>query len=193
MTALTQTDIFRPKTQTRALLYDAALILGASAFIALMAHLTVYLPFSPVPITGQTLAILLVGALLGSSRGSVAVLAYLAEGASGMPVFAGGHAGAIVLAGPTGGYLLGFVIAAYAVGWLAERGWDRNIALTAVAMLLGNVLIYFSGLTWLAQFVGTQNTLAAGLYPFIIGDITKIAIAALLLPAAWKLLANKQS
>jgi len=97
-----------------------------------------------------------------------------------------------VLAGPTGGYLLGFVIAAYAVGWLAERGWDRNIALTAAAMLLGNALIYLSGLAWLTQFVGTQNALMAGLYPFIIGDIIKIALAALLLPAGWKLLSQKQ-
>ncbi len=193
MTTLTQADVFRPQTQTRALLYDIALIIGASVFIAIMAQLTVYLPFSPVPVTGQTLAVLLVGALLGSSRGSMAVLAYLAEGASGMPVFAGGHAGAIVLAGPTGGYLLGFVVAAYAVGWLAERGWDRNIALATAAMLLGNAIIYISGLAWLAQFVGAQNAPVAGLYPFIAGDIIKIAIAALLLPAGWKLLATKQS
>ncbi len=193
MTILTQADVFRPKTHNRALLYDTALIIGASVFIAIMAQLTVYLPFSPVPITGQTLAVLLVGALLGSSRGSMAVLAYLAEGVSGMPVFAGGHAGAIVLASPTGGYLLGFVIAAYAVGWLAERGWDRNIAFTAAAMLLGNALIYLSGLTWLSQFVGVQNAPMVGLYPFIIGDVIKIAIAALLLPAGWKLLARNLS
>lgn len=192
MTILTQADVFRPKTHTRAMLYDVALVIGASVFIAIMAQLSVYLPFSPVPVTGQTLAVLLVGALLGSSRGSMAVLAYLAEGVGGMPVFAGGHAGIAVLAGPTGGYLLGFAIAAYAVGRLAERGWDRNIALTAAAMLLGNAFIYLSGLAWLAQFVGTQNALMAGLYPFIIGDIIKIVLAALLLPAGWKLLSQKQ-
>ncbi len=191
MTVLTQADVFRPKSNTRAALYDVALIVSASLFIALMAQLTLYLPFSPVPITGQTLAVLLIGALLGSTRGGVAVLAYLAEGASGMPVFSGGHAGAVVLAGPTGGYLAGFVIAAYAVGWLAERGWDRNVFLTLAAMVLGNAVIYLSGLAWLTQFVGTQNALVAGLYPFLLGDAIKVLLAALLLPAGWKLLTHK--
>jgi len=192
MTILTQADVFRPKTATRAVLYDIVLVAGASLFIALMAQLTIYLPFSPVPVTGQTLAVLLIGALLGSSRGSMAVLAYLAEGVAGMPVFAGGLAGPAVLAGPTGGYLAGFVVAAYAVGWLAERGWDRNAVTTAAAMLVGNAAIYISGLAWLAQFVGGQNAPAAGLYPFIPGDIAKLIFAALLLPIGWKLLALKK-
>jgi len=108
-----------------------------------------------------------------------------------MPVFSGGHAGAVVLAGPTGGYLAGFVIAAYAVGWLAERGWDRNVFLTLAAMVLGNAVIYLSGLAWLTQFVGTQNALVAGLYPFLLGDAIKVLLAALLLPAGWKLLTHK--
>lgn len=192
MTILIQADVFRPKTAIRAVLYDVALVAGASLFIALMAQLTIYLPFSPVPVTGQTLAVLLIGALLGSSRGSMAVLAYMTEGVAGMPVFAGGLAGPAVLAGPTGGYLAGFVVAAYAVGWLAERGWDRNTLSTVAAMLVGNIAIYLSGLVWLAQFIGGQNALAAGLYPFIPGDIAKLIFAALLLPAGWKLLALKK-
>lgn len=192
MTVLTQADVFRPKTRFHATLYDIALVVGASMFIALMAQLTFYLPFSPVPITGQTLAVLLVGALLGGARGSMAVLTYLAEGASGLPVFAGGHAGAAVIAGPTGGYLLGFVVAAYAVGWLAERGWDRRMVTTLLAMLIGNVLIYLSGLTWLSQFIGWEKVLPAGLYPFIPGDVVKIIFAALLLPSGWKLLSLKK-
>ncbi len=192
MTTLTQTDIFRPQTRAHALAYNVALVGGASIFIALMAQLTLYLPFSPVPVTGQTLAVLLVGALLGSKRGGLAALAYLAEGVGGMPVFAGGRAGAAVLFGPTGGYLIGFVLAAYLVGLPAERGWNRHVLGAMAAMLIGNITLYLTGLAWLAQFVGASNALAAGLYPFIPGDAVKILFAALLLPVGWKLLSPKK-
>ncbi len=188
MTVFTQADVFRPTSRKNALIYDLALVASASLFIALMAQITIYLPFSPVPITGQTLAVLLIGMLLGSKRGSLAVLAYLAEGATGLPVFAGGLSGPAVLAGPTGGYLAGFAIAAYAAGWLAERGWDRHVLTTVAAMLIGNIVIYALGLIWLAQFVGADKAFVAGLYPFIPGDLLKIALAAMLLPSGWKLL-----
>jgi len=192
MTLFAQLDVFKPQTRTQARLIDASLVLGASIFIALMAQLAVYLPFSPVPVTGQTLAVLMVGALLGRKRGALAVLAYLAEGIGGMPVFAGGQAGATWLLGPTGGYLTGFVAAAFAVGWLAEHGWDRRVFSAVAAMLIGNAAIYLTGLPWLAHYVGASNALAAGLYPFLPGDAAKIALAAALLPAGWHLLRLKK-
>ncbi len=190
MTTLTQADIFRPDLRNKAAFYDATLILGATIFIALAARLAIYLPFSPVPISGQTLAVLLVGALLGSKRGSLAILAYLAEGISGLPVFAGGLTGPAVLMGPTGGYLLGFVFAAFIVGWLAEKGWDKKVISTIGAMVIGNLAIYSVGLLWLAQFVGASNVFAAGFVPFLIGDTVKILLAAMLLPFSWKWLAG---
>ncbi len=182
-------DILRPTVRRSALLYDAALVLAGSLLIALSAQVAIPLPFSPVPVTGQTMAVLLVGALLGSRRGSLAVLVYIAQGLAGMPVFAGGAAGPARLLGPTGGYLVGFVLAAYLVGLLAERGWDRRVGTTAAAMALGNMVIYAVGALWLAVFVGgLVPALTAGVLPFIPGDLVKIAAAALLLPAGWKLL-----
>jgi biotin transport system substrate-specific component len=184
----TYADILRPSTKQRALLYDAALVVGGSLFIALCARIRLPLPFSPVPVTAQTLAVLLTGALLGSRRGASSVLVYLAEGILGLPVFQGGSAGLAYLLGPTGGYLLGFVAAATITGWLAERGWDRRVASTALAMLAGNAALYVPGLAWLAVFVGTSKALALGLYPFVIGDLLKLAVAITLLPAGWRLL-----
>lgn len=179
-------DVFRPAVRRNAWVYDLALVLAGSLFIAISAQLAVLLPWSPVPVTGQTLAVLLVGALLGSRRGSLAVLTYIAEGALGMPVFAGGAFGLARLFGPTGGYLLGFVLAAALVGWLAEQGWDRRVLTTAAAMALGNLAIYVVGVLGLSAFVGgIQPALAAGVAPFIVGDIFKLTLAAFLLPGGW--------
>jgi biotin transport system substrate-specific component len=130
----------------------------------------------------------MVGVLLGSRRGSLALLTYLAEGAMGLPVLAGGAAGLARLTGPTGGYLIGFVAAAFLVGWLAERGWDRRPETTLLAMVLGNVIIYAFGLPWLARFVGAGQVLAMGLWPFLPGDLGKILLATALLPWGWRLL-----
>ena len=116
------------------------------------------------------------------------MLVYLAEGAAGLPFFAGGAAGPQHLAGPTGGYLFGFVAAAWVIGWLAERGWDRTPIRAFAAMLLGSVAMFACGLLQLAAFVGWERVLPAGLYPFLIGDVIKIALAAALLPGLWKLL-----
>lgn len=181
-------DVFRPSVRREAAIYDVVLVLGASLFIGLAARIAVPLPFSPVPVTGQTLAVLLIGALLGSRRGALSVLAYLAEGAVGLPVFAGGTAGVTRLMGPTGGYLFGFIAAAFLTGWLAERGWDRRFGTTLAMMGVGNTAIYLLGLPYLASFVGLERVLALGLYPFVIGDLVKSILAALLLPSAWKLL-----
>ena len=187
---MTFADVLRPPIAHRrvGLLYDAMLVVAASAFIALLAQVAIPLPFSPIPITGQTFAVLLVGALLGGTRGALAILLYLVEGTVGLPVFAGGGAGFARLAGPTGGYLIGFIAAAFVVGLLAKRGWDRRVWSTALAMLVGNVLIYAFGLPRLAHFVGGEKVFHLGLYPFVVGDLLKLALAALALPAGWKLL-----
>lgn len=159
----------------------------ASAFVALSAQAYMELRVGPVPITGQTFSVLLVGATLGSRLGAGAVLLYLVEGALGMPVFSGGNGGwAYLSGGPTGGYLVGFVVGAFITGWLAERGWDRHVLLTALAMTLGNVAIYACGVVRLADFVGWSGVWAAGVQPFLAGAIAKIALASGLLPGAWR-------
>ncbi len=183
----TYADALRPVARRPALAYDFALLVGGSVVIALSAQLAFHLPFSPVPITGQTFAVLLVGALLGSVRGGMVVLLYLAEGLSGLPVFAGGGAGPVILLGPTGGYLVGFVPAVIFVGFLAERGWDRRFLTTLAAMTGGTAAIFVCGLTWLAILQLPDGVLTIGLWPFIPGAILKIVAAALLLPLGWRL------
>ena len=189
---MTVADSFRPVAKSYALVYDIGCILAGTLFIALSARVAIPLPFSPVPITGQTLAVLLMAVLLGSHRASLCALTYLAEGAVGYPVFARGAAGVAHLLGPTGGYLFGFVAAAYAVGLLAERGWDSRYSTAFLAMLAGNVIIYLFGLPWLAVFVGWERTLALGLLPFIPGDIAKLLVATALLPWGRRLLARSE-
>ena len=163
---------------------DAALALGGSLLIALSAQIAIPLWFTPVPLTGQTFAVLLVGAALGSRRGAAALALYLLEGGIGLPFFAMGASG--WPAGPSGGYLLGFVAAAYVVGLLAERGWDRRFVTAAVAMLAGEAAIYAVGLPWLGFYVGPEKAVPLGLLPFIPGDAVKLALAALALPSTWK-------
>jgi len=191
---------FQVSRETRSLTIAEALFPSHSALItvgmgicfsivvALSAQVSIRLPFTPVPVTGQTFAVLLAGALLGSRFGALALLFYLLEGAGGLPVFAGASAGAWHLVGPTGGYLFGFVLAAFAVGWLAERGWDRSFGKAVLAMLAGEVLIYACGLFWLARFVPAGALLSAGLAPFIAGDVAKLFLAAAVMPAGWKML-----
>lgn len=188
LASLTVADLLRPCEKRRAGLYDLTLIVAGSLLIGLCAQIKIQ-PFGPVPITGQTFAVLIVGALLGAKRGSMAVLAYLAQGVAGLPVFAV-ISGPAALVGPTGGYLVGFVPAAYVTGLLAERGWDRRIGTTVLAMALGNVVIYAFGLVRLCTLIGVSKTvITTGLLPFIGGDLLKIVLAAIMLPSAWKLLA----
>lgn len=186
----TLADVLRPAARQAAWMYDAALVVGGSLIVALSAQVAVRLPFSPVPVTGQTLAVLLVGALLGSRRGAASLLAYLAEGLLGLPVFAQGASGLAYAVGPTGGYLVGFVAAAFVAGWLAERGWDRRAWTTALAMAIGNAAIYVLGLSWLAVYVG-QRAVALGLVPYLPGDVLKVAVAAALLPVGWRVIGKK--
>ncbi len=167
----------------------AVLAILGSALIALSAQIRV--PLEPVPVTMQTFAVLVVAMAYGLRLGTATVALYLAEGALGLPVFAGGAGGVAVLLGPTGGYLAGFVAAAAIVGALAERGWDRSLASTAFAMLLGNLAIYGPGLAVLGALIGYDKAVAVGLAPFVLGDALKLALAACVMPAAWRLVGRR--
>lgn len=162
----------------------AALVLGSLA-IAVSAQLAIDVPLSPVPITGQTFAVLLIGAAYGSRLGALTVLTHVAQGAAGAPVFANGTGGWIILEGPTGGYIVGWIAAAFVVGWLAERGWGRNPFTTAAVMVLGNVVIYIFGVAWLQKFTGFDAVWELGVRPFLAGDLVKLLLAAGVLPGAW--------
>jgi len=168
------------------LLWQAVLVVAGSALIALGAQIAVPLPFSPVPVTGQTFAVLLVAASLGR-LGIASVVLYVAEGAIGLPVFAGGAFGLARLAGPTGGYLAGFVLAAVVLAWCVDRDLDRRIGTALLAMLAAEIAIYACGVLWLARFPLGVPVLEAGLYPFIPGDALKLVAAAVALPAAWRI------
>lgn len=172
------------------LLADVLLVAGGAGFVALAAQVSIALPFTPVPITGQTFAVVLVGAGLGAVLGLASLGLYLFVGALGAPVYADGTHGWDVLTGPTGGYIVGFVLAAGLTGYLAQRQWDRRFSSAVAAMLTGNVVIYLVGLPWLAEQIdtGLEGTLEAGLYPFVVGDLLKLYLAGALLPAAWALL-----
>lgn len=179
-------DVVRPDNRSLGLVFDGIAIAAGSLFLALLAQVSI--PIGPVPFTLQTLAVLMLGALLGSKRSSLAVVCYLTEGALGLPVFAGGGAGVLSLAGPTGGYFLGFIICAYIVGYLLERGWRGNYFLTLIAMATGSAVILLLGAFWLSFFIGSENALHLGLYPFIMGDMVKALLAAILIPSGWKAL-----
>jgi biotin transport system substrate-specific component len=171
--------------QSAKALRAVVLVLIGTLFLTVCSQIAVWT--MPVPVTMQTFAVLLIGAVYGWRLGAATVGAYLVQGAMGLPVFANMHGGIGILFGPTGGYLFGFLLAAAVVGWLAEKGWDRNVLTTALAMLLGNVLLYVPGLIWLANYTGWNDVLAFGLLPFVWVDAAKLAAAALLLPAAWRI------
>jgi biotin transport system substrate-specific component len=179
---LTLADAALPRAD---FLRNTLLLVGASLVTALAARIAFPLPWTPVPVTGQTFAVLLTGMVLGSRRGFLALVLYLAEGAAGLPVFAGGAAGPAALLGPTGGYLVAFPLAAAVTGLLAERGWDRHRLSTLAAMLIGSSVIFAAGLAWLARFVPPAQLLGTGLMPFIPGDVVKALLAALAFPFAW--------
>ncbi len=171
---------------------NAALILGTSWLIAISAQISIYLPISPVPITGQTLVVLLAGLVLGKNRGAAAVAAYLLQGAAGLPFFAGGQSGMIILFGPTGGYLFGFLAAAYIVGMLSELRYRRSVFQAAAALVIGNSIIYIFGLVWLVRFVGEAQALQFGLYPFLAGDLLKISLGVVLVGGSTAILSRSQ-
>jgi biotin transport system substrate-specific component len=168
---------------------SALVVVGFSLLTALAAQVVVPLPFTPVPLTGQTFAVLLTGALLGPRLGALAMLAYLAEGAAGLPFFRGGAGGVGHLSGATAGYLFAFPAAAYVTGYLAERGWDRRFLTAAAAMALGSLVVLACGWAWLALMLGSgAQAFRLGVAPFLPGDVVKIALAAAVLPSGWALL-----
>jgi biotin transport system substrate-specific component len=171
------------------LLADVVLVGLGAALVALAAQVVISLPFTPVPITGQTFAVVLVGGALGALRGGASLALYLGLGIVGVPVYQDGGSGWDHVSGATGGYLVGFVLAAVLTGYLAERRWDRRLSSSIAAMLTGNVLIYLVGVPWLARVadLGLEESLEQGLYPFVVGDLLKLYLAGALLPAAWKL------
>ena len=172
-----------------------AVILALVGTALLWLSAKVQVPFWPVPMTMQTFVVLVLGMTYGWRLGSATLLLYLAEGAVGLPVFAGTPEKGIGLAymlGGTGGYLVGFVLAAAICGYLAERGWDRRVVTTAIAMLIGNVAIYVPGLLWLGGLFGWDKPIIEwGLMPFLLGDAAKLALAAAILPLAWKALGRR--
>lgn len=180
-------DLLRPEEARARLLFDVAAALGGALLLALLARLEARLPFSPVPITGQTLGVLLAGSLLGSRRALAAVALYLGAGLSGLPLFSGAGAGPLWLLGPTGGYLVGFLPGAWLTGRLAEAGLDRSVPRALLAMAAGLAAVFALGLTWLALWPLPGDPLALGLYPFLPGEALKVCLAGLLLPGAWRL------
>lgn len=167
---------------------QAGLVIGFSLLTALSAQIVI--PLGPIPITGQTFAVLLTGALLGSRLGAMAMIAYLIEGVSGLPFFVGGHGGLLHLMGPTGGYLIAFPAAAFITGAFAEHGWDRKFLTAAAAMAIGSLVIMLSGWAWFSIVMRTSPAITVfdTVLKFIPGDIIKISLAAAVLPSGWKLL-----
>lgn len=185
-------DVIGPRAGSALMVKRAALVVLGIAALAIAAKIRV--PFWPVPVTMQTFVVLTVGAAYGTRLGLATIFGYLLIGALGFDVFTSSSAeqnGLAYMMGGTGGYLLGFLIAAGVLGELARRGWDRSVVTMAAAMLIGNAIIYVPGLLWLGHlYAGTQGwatVLDWGLWPFLAGDALKLALAALLLPAAWRM------
>ena len=190
---LTLADVL-PITRWR----TATIVIGAALFTAVAAQVRIPLGFTPVPLTGQTFAVLLVGAALGSRRAAASQALYWAMAAVGLPVFSDLRGGWEVATGATAGYVVGFVIAAALVGALAERGQDRSFATSVPTMLLGSVVIYTTGVLWLARSLDLplydaagRDAFTLGLTPFIVGDLMKVVLAAALTPAAWALVQRR--
>ena len=188
MTTLATTLYTRSFPRTSAWLRDVLLILTGVLTMAALAQVEIPLPFTPVPITGQTFGVLLIGAAFGARRGAATMIAYITAGGLGLPFFSGGGSGLRILTGATAGYLAGFVIAAYVIGALSERGLERSLRTSLIPFLAGTLIIYACGVAWLSTLVGgVQKAILLGVAPFLIGDALKLMAAALALPAAWKL------
>lgn len=179
--------VYQPRARQSALVRDMLLVVGGSLLLVLSAKIRIG---GPIPFTMQPWAVILLGAALGSRRGVLAVGAYLLQGLMGLPVFANPGAGPAYFMGPTAGYLLAFLMAAFVVGRLAELGWDRRFLSAVTALAIGNAIILVVGALWLSTFVGFQVAIADGVVKFLIGDALKILLAAMALPAAWKLVGD---
>ena len=181
----TLTNAVLPKSN---LLTKLLLVTGGALFLALLAQIAIPVPSSPVPVTGQTLGVLLLATAYGANMGTATFALYLLIGIAGAPVFANRGFGIERLIGPTGGYLIGMLIAAWVLGALSGRKWDQRLRTALVSMLIGSLIIFTFGLIWLQQYTGKDWawTFSAGLTPFIFGEILKIAIAGIALPTVWK-------
>ncbi|HEX6641530.1 MAG TPA: biotin transporter BioY [Thermoanaerobaculia bacterium] len=166
------------------------LVIGASALIAVAAQVAIPLPFTPVPLTLQPLAVIFIGVALGSTRGAAAAALYLLEGFSGLPVFAQGHGGALWLVGATAGFLYSYPLAAFVAGYISERGWGSSILRAVTGMLLALGVIYLGGWSWLAMLTDARTAFAAGVAPFVLADMVKVALGAMLLPKAQELVSR---
>jgi len=171
-------------------LRSIVLAIAGTALLAISARIQVN--FYPVPMTMQTFAVLVIGMSYGWRLGGATVLLYLAQGAVGLPVFASG-AGFAYFAGPTGGYLIGFLAAAVAIGWLGERGWDRHVVTTLAAMAIGTAIIFLLGAAWLTVLIGFEKAITAGVIPFLLGAAFKIGLGAAFMPLSWKLVGRNPS
>jgi len=176
---------------------QAVMVVLGIAVLALTAKMKFFMPGIPVPVTLTTFAVLTIGAGYGARLGLLTIAGYLAVGALGYDVFAGSSPeknGLVYMMGGTGGYLVGYMLAALALGFAARSGWDRSVGKMALAMLIGNALIYIPGLLWLNGFAESwSQTLAWGITPFLIGDALKLALAALIVPALWKLIGDARA
>lgn len=186
-------DRIWPQAANPALRWAALALIGS---LLLTASAKAQFPMWPVPMTMQSFVVLVLGMAYGMRLGTATVVFYLVQGALGLPVFAGTPEkgiGLAYMAGPTGGYLVGFAVAAAAMGWLAERGWDRSLLRSVIAMTIGTVLLFACGVSWLAVLVGWQMAISAGVMPFLLGSVLKLALAATVLPMAWKVLDARRS
>lgn len=186
----TLADVVLPRSLVR----NIALVVGFAALTAAAAQLSFRLPWTPVPITGQTFAVLATGTVLGWQRGALSQLLYVAVGAAGLPIYAGAAGGWKAATGATGGYLIGFILAAALVGALSERRQDRQLLTSIPAMLAGSALIYAVGVPWLAAVLDVSGIKAMelGMVPFLVGDAAKLLLAGGLAPAAWRALRQRE-
>ncbi|HTI15222.1 MAG TPA: biotin transporter BioY [Dictyobacter sp.] len=193
----TLADQFIPAriSRTSNLVKDGMLVIGGSALLALCSQVIIPLPFTPIPLTLQTFVVLLIGATLGGKRGLLTSLLYLLEGVAGLPVFAAGASGLAHLTGPSAGYLWAMPIVAYVVGILCERGMDRKYSTAVIAMLIGTIIVYICGVSWLSIFTHSSLYVAflEGMVPFIPGDLIKIIVAVALLPTTWRIVRQIKS
>jgi biotin transport system substrate-specific component len=205
MKRFSMSDIFSPDMSEKVLTIPAVvidrlvrgraaanmlLVIGASVLIAIAAQVAIPLPFTPVPLTLQPLAVIFVGVALGSTRGAAAAALYLLEGFSGLPVFAQGHGGAIWLVSATAGYLFSYPFAAYVAGFISEHGWGSNFVRAISGMLLALGVIYLGGWSWLSALTDPRTAFTAGVAPFVLADIVKVAIGAALLPKVQQIIAR---
>ena len=188
MTTLVPTLYARTFPRAAAWLRETLLLVSGVLLLAGLAQVEIVLPFTPVPITGQTFGVLLIGAAYGSKRGAATMIAYIAAGALGLPFFSGGGSGLRILTGATAGYLAGFVVAAYVIGLLCEGGLERSVRTSLIPFIAGTLIIYVFGVTWLSHIIGgPAKAVTLGVVPFLIGDGIKLVAASLVLPGAWRL------